>query len=80
MVGHLPEPSTQAILFAPIKATVLEALGQLQTALNAHELGAAASGGKALVAPERLEALATSLEALGAAPAASATVHRPRSE
>ena len=35
MVGYLPEAATQAILFAPIRTNVLDALGQLETLLNA---------------------------------------------
>ena len=31
MRRYLPEPSTQAILFSPIKGNALEAFGQLQT-------------------------------------------------
>ena len=35
MGGYLPEAATQAILFAPIRNNVLDALGQLETLLNA---------------------------------------------
>jgi len=38
---YLPEPTTQAILFSPIRANVLEALGQLQTMLNTPEMNVA---------------------------------------
>ena len=38
---YLPEPTTQAILFSPIRANVLEALGQLQTMLNTPDVSAA---------------------------------------
>ena len=35
---HLPDPSTQMILFAPVKSNIVEACGQLQTHVNALEL------------------------------------------
>ena len=38
MVKYLPEKATQVILFGPIRANVLDALGQLETLINAQEL------------------------------------------
>jgi hypothetical protein len=67
MAAYLPEPSTRAILFAPIRAAIIDALGQLQTILNAFEL--TAPKGLSLK-PERLSRLAAAVDALGGAPAA----------
>ena len=38
MARYLPERATQGILFGPIRASVLDALGQLETLINAEEL------------------------------------------
>ena len=62
MAAFLPEPSTRAILFAPIRSAILEALGQLQTILNALELAAPS---KVPIEPERLSRLAAAVDELG---------------
>ena len=67
MAAYLPEPSTRAILFAPIRAAIMDALGQLQTILNAFELTAPKT---LILKPERLSLLAAAIDALGGAPAA----------
>ena len=64
MAAYLPEASTRAILFAPIRSTILEALGELQTLINAIELS---TPGKCLVEPGRLSRLAGAIDALGGA-------------
>jgi hypothetical protein len=69
MVAHLPEPSTHAILFAPVKANVLEAVDQLQTVLHVLELAAAGPTmlkAAAANAIGRLGQIASALEALDA--------------
>ncbi|KAL3907244.1 MAG: hypothetical protein SGPRY_010245, partial [Prymnesium sp.] len=40
MVRYLPDPSTQGILFTPVKTNVMDAFGQLQTLVNAMEISA----------------------------------------
>lgn len=63
MAAYLPEPSTRMILFAPVRAAIVDALGQLQTLLNAIEL---TSQRPASIKPERLSALAGVVDALAA--------------
>ncbi len=61
------EPSTHAILFAPIKTAIVDALGQVQTLLNA------AAAHADLIS--RFTAMGASVDAAMAAPAPTAAVH-----
>ena len=61
MAAYLPEPSTQSILFSPIRESIIDALGQLQTLMNAVELTAPQRAG---FEPERLARLAAAIDAM----------------
>ncbi|KAL1520628.1 hypothetical protein AB1Y20_022202 [Prymnesium parvum] len=64
MVQYLPDPSTQGILFSPVKTNVMEAFGQLQTLVNAMELSPQRCETLQL---HRLDRLAARVERLGSA-------------
>ena len=67
MTRYLPEAQTQEILFAPVRANVLDALGQLETLLHAAGLAVADRNG---CEPERLMALSEAVDAMSARAAA----------
>ena len=75
MAQYLPEKATQGILFGPIRANVLDALGQLETLIHAQELatpqrtsapGAANDAAKPPLEawPERLARIAEEVNAM----------------
>ena len=61
MRAYLPEPQTQEILFAPVLASVLDALGQLETLLHAAGVSDAERAG---FETERLTKLSMAVDAM----------------